>query len=225
VDVIDEGAAVVGVPCRIQPGDSTTTARAIAIAVSHSFGIGDAKYRLTNGAGQEDVDTVAFACFRKSLWTELHGFDETLLTNEDYDFNYRAKVRGGRVLLDRSEYCDYFARPTLTDLAKQYLRYGQWKARMILTRPASIKLRHVVAPAFVASIFIFAAIGLWQRAFWAILGLEAALYLLASIFFSARAARQMGAGIRVMAMLPLVFFTIHFCWGSSFLRGLLQRPR
>ena len=38
--------------------------------------------------------SVAFACFRKSLWSQLRGFDEKLLTNEDYDFNYRARARG-----------------------------------------------------------------------------------------------------------------------------------
>jgi len=106
VEVLGEGnAAVVGMPCRVRPGADTLTARAIAIAVSHPFGIGDAKYRLGSdlekSETQEDVDTVAFACFRKSLWSELNGFDEGLLTNEDYEFNYRTRARGGRVVLDR----------------------------------------------------------------------------------------------------------------------------
>ena len=71
-------------PCRVISATNGTIARAIAGAVSHPFGIGDAKYRLSEGGPlQEPVDTVAFACFRKSLWQELGGFNESLLTNED----------------------------------------------------------------------------------------------------------------------------------------------
>src|SRR6185295_843106 len=50
VTVLNERAAgAVGMPCQVRPGADTAMARAVALAVSHSFGIGDAKYRL--GAG------------------------------------------------------------------------------------------------------------------------------------------------------------------------------
>ena len=142
-------------------------AKAIAMAVSHPFGIGDAKYRLRKGtAEQEAVDTVAFACFKKELWRDIGGFDEELLTNEDYEFNYRVRLNGKTVLLDRAEHCDYFARTTLKGLFLQYSRYGTWKARMIRRHPRSVKWRHVVAPAFVASLPILLAAGFWLRPAW-----------------------------------------------------------
>ena len=226
VEVLGEGnAAVVGMPCRVRPGADTAIARAIAIAVSHPFGIGDAKYRLEGkGNEQEDVDTVAFACFSKSLWSELGGFDERLLTNEDYDFNYRVRARGERVILDRLAHCDYFARPTLAKLASQYFRYGRWKARMIRARPGSLKLRQLVAPAFVASIALLAAAGFWRSIAWAALALELATYLAAAIFFAYQAARNQREPFSAMLLLPSVFFTIHFSWGTSFLWGLIT-PR
>src|SRR6185436_1844174 len=170
-------AAVVGMPCSVRPGAESLMARAIAIAVSNPFGIGDAQYRLDvppSFAEPAEVDTVAFACFRKSLWTSLGGFDEKLLTNEDYDFNYRVRLRGEKVLLDRSERCDYFARATLPKLASQYFRYDAWKARMIRQRPRSIKLRQLVAPVFVGSIVFLTALGLWRSIAWAVLALEGA---------------------------------------------------
>ena len=63
LEVLDQpNVGAVGMPCLVKPGADTLTARAIASAVSHPFGIGDAKYRLTEGkTGQEAVDTVAFA--------------------------------------------------------------------------------------------------------------------------------------------------------------------
>jgi succinoglycan biosynthesis protein ExoA len=228
VEVLSEtNAAVVGMPCRVQPGADTVVAQAIAIAVSHPFGIGDAKYRLGSDEKretQEDVDTVAFACFRKSLWSELGGFDEKLLTNEDYDFNYRVRARGQRVMLDRREHCDYFARPTLTKLASQYFRYGTWKARMIRARPRSMKLRQLVAPAFVASLVLLTAAGFWRSVAWGILALELATYLAAAICFAVQAARKNRKQSSVLLMLPFAFFTIHLSWGMSFLLGLVT-PR
>jgi succinoglycan biosynthesis protein ExoA len=224
VEVLSEGnAAVVGMPCRVRPASDTISARAIAIAVSHPFGIGDAKYRLGNDGEkvQEDVDTVAFACFRKSLWTELGGFDEKLLTNEDYDFNYRVRARGERVVLDYTAHCDYFARPTLRKLAAQYFRYGTWKARMIRRRPRSTKLRQLVAPAFVVSIVLLAAAGVISNITWVLLGAELAIYFLAAFNFSYRATQKHRERFPVMLTMPLAFFAIHLSWGTSFLWGLI----
>jgi glycosyltransferase involved in cell wall biosynthesis len=227
VEVLDQaGVGVVGMPCYIKPGQDTLTAAAIASAVSHSFGIGDAKYRLSEGKlAQEAVDTVAFSCFRKSLWQELGGFNESLLTNEDYDFNYRVRKLGQQVILDRSRQCEYFARPTLGQLSQQYRRYGFWKAQMVKLHPSSIKLRHLVAPTFVASIVILALAGFFTRVAWVVLGLEFLLYSLLALYFGFKLARKNRRGVRMMFLMPVVFSTIHISWGTNFFLGLLRRSQ
>jgi GT2 family glycosyltransferase len=150
----------------------------------------------------------------------LGGFDEKLLTNEDYDFNYRVRARGERVVLDRSAHCDYFARTTLAKLASQYRRYGTWKARMIRARPRSTKLRQLVAPAFVASIALLVAAGFWRSIAWRLLALELATYLTAAMLFAYQATRKNQERSSVLFMIPFAFFTIHCSWGTSFLWGL-----
>jgi GT2 family glycosyltransferase len=209
-------------PCHVQPGADTLLAKAVAQGVSHSFGIGDASYRLRKGGAlQESVDTVAFACFEKTLWDKLGGFDESLLTNEDYDFNYRVRLAGRDVLLDRSGHCDYFARATLKTLASQYLRYGSWKAEMVRRRPRSIKLRHLVAPVFVISLLVLGILGLiWQAAWWLLLA-EVCLYFIFALFAGWQAATRAKAGLEMILLMPMVFATIHITWGSSFLLSLL----
>jgi glycosyltransferase involved in cell wall biosynthesis len=222
VEVIEAGqAGVVGMPCQVRPGADTLTAKAIAFCVSHPFGIGDAKYRLREGGPiQEEVDTVAFACFKKELWAKLGGFNEELLTNEDYDFNYRVRLQGESVILDRSGHCDYFARASFRGLAAQYRRYGTWKARMVRKHPRSIKLRHLVAPAFVLSFIVLGIGGIVWRPLWLLLALEVMLYLLLAGFFAATARTVGGGGLKYRLLLPVVFLTIHLNWGAAFLRGL-----
>ncbi len=223
VEVLSNGEAeVVGMPCLVQPGGETTIARAIALAVSHPFGIGDARYRLNVDRDQQEaVDTVAFACFTKSLWQRLGGYDENLLTNEDYDFNYRARLQGDRVILDRSEHCNYFARESLSKLSAQYRRYGKWKARMIRLHPRSIRVRHLVAPTFVASIVVLAALGLWKTEAWLMLAAELILYFSLASFFAIHAVRRANATAGVTFVLPAVFLVTHLSWGASFLLGLV----
>jgi succinoglycan biosynthesis protein ExoA len=220
-----EGVGVVGMPCQVCPGSDTLTAQAIAMAVSHPFGIGDAKYRLGGSATAEAVDTVAFACFRKDLWRELGGFDERLSANEDYEFNYRVRVHGKTVLLDHAEHCDYFARATLKDLAVQYWRYGRWKARMILEHPGSLKLRQVVAPVFCASLPLLLLAGFWLQPAWWILAAELGTYLMLALLVAIRLARRSSVGPGLIFLMPLIFGLIHLSWGAGFLLGLIKAPK
>jgi succinoglycan biosynthesis protein ExoA len=226
VEVLKQASAgTVGMPCLVRPGADTTMARAIAAAVSHPFGIGDAKYRLgAGGPPQEAVDTVAFACFRKSLWRELGGFNEELLTNEDYDFNYRVRQSGREVILDRGGHCDYFARTTLSGLSAQYRRYGGWKARMVMLHPSSVKLRHLVAPCFVLSLPLLLVLGVFWIPAFVVFALEIGLYLLFSFFFSYQIVQSQLESRSLFFVLPLVFLTIHVSWGASFLVALIRRP-
>jgi len=221
VDVLkSKNVGAVGMPCVVRAGANTRIAGAIAAAVSHPFGIGDAKYRLASGGPeQEPVDTVAFACFRKSLWSSLGGFNESLLANEDYEFNYRIRQQGLHVILDRGGHCDYFARTTLKALAAQYSRYGRWKAEMVRREPRSIRLRHAVAPIFVLSLIGLSVAGIfWKPAQWLLLT-EILLYLSAAV---AAGWKATNSRLGQVLLMPLVFATIHLTWGTSFLLQLLK---
>ena len=221
VESLSEGdAEVVGMPWRIRASAGTLAARAIALAVAHPFGIGDAKYRLTNSAPQF-VDTVPFGAFRKSLWRELGGFNEALLANEDYDFHYRVRQRGGRILLDTSGHSIYFARGSLGALWIQYFRYGRWKAQMVKRHPRSLKVRQLVAPLFVIALVSLSALSVWWPP--ALLAVVVPYVALAS-FFAFKLSRREGDW-RLLPVIALAFLLIHLGWGSSFLLGLIHAPQ
>lgn len=221
--VREDKAAVVGMPWHIKPGGDSVVARAIALAVAHPFGVGDAKYRLTNASARL-VDCVPFGAFKKGLWEELGGFNEALLTNEDYEFYYRVRKGGRKILLDTAAHCDYFARSSLGELAKQYFRYGHWKAQMVKLHPSSIRLRQLAAPSSVGYASLTVLLGLfWPRGFWLLLPLLV-LYVVLAAIFALKLAWNDGDW-KLIFVVPLVFFVIHVVWGSSFLLGLIRSAR
>jgi len=227
VETLDEtGAGVVGGVWEVVPGDRTLTAQAIARAVSHPMGAGDAAYRTGRTShGLREVDTVPFGCFRKATWEALGGFNERLATNEDYEFNYRARQSGHPVILDPRIRSTYYARSTFSALAAQYSRYGWWKAQMLKSHPASLRWRQAVPAAFVAAAvglgaatLVFALAGLHLLS-WVTCGL---LFAQAAVYGGALtwAAWRISGGRRtwrIFPLLPLVFSTIHFCWGGGVL--------
>lgn len=154
LDALNEtDAVVVGGVWQTTPGGPGRQADAIARAVAHPMGAGDAAYRLGSRQlpGRRPVDTVPFGCFRRSHWRQVGGYNEELLINEDYEFNYRSRQCGGTVILDTTIRCEYFARPNLAALARQYFRYGWWKGRMLRQHPRSIRLRQAIPALFLPS--------------------------------------------------------------------------
>lgn len=215
--------SVVGMPWRIRASEETWTAQAIALAVAHPFGIGDAKYRLENSASQF-VDTVPFGAFRKSLWQQVGGFNESLLANEDYDFHYRVRQRGGRILLDTGGHSIYFARHSFKALAVQYFRYGRWKAQMVKLNPRSLRLRQLVAPVFVIALIILTALSLLSRLAAVALAAVVVPYVALAALFAFKLSRKAG-DFRLLPLIAFAFLIIHTTWGSSFLLGLFHSPQ
>jgi glycosyltransferase involved in cell wall biosynthesis len=210
----------VGGVWRIRPGAKTWAARAIAEAAAHPLGVGDALYRYATAAAE--VDTVPFGAYRRTLVERIGAYDETLLTNEDYEFNLRVRRSGGRVWLDPAIRSVYYARAGFRDLARQYWRYGYWKARMLRRYPNAIRWRQALPPAFVFSLAVLGLTGLWSPAAAFLFVIELEVYALVLIIAGAFSALKR----RDWAMLPgvpLAIATMHLAWGSAFLWSTVSR--
>jgi succinoglycan biosynthesis protein ExoA len=202
----------------IKPATKNWMAEAIAIAASLPLGVGDAFYRFTDRA--QEVDTVPFGAFHHDLIQKIGGFDEKLPSNEDYEFNSRIRLAGGKVWLNPSIRSIYFARPTLAELARQYARYGYWKARMLKRYAKTIRLRQALPPLFVLSLIALPLISLilpW--ALWVLL-FEVVLYLL--ILFGAGLRKALEhRKVQLIIGVPLAIATMHISWGAAFLWSLV----
>lgn len=209
----------VGGVWEIRPRGTGLIQRAIALAAAHPLGVGDARYRYTSTAGY--VDTVPFGAVRRETFESIGVFDERLLSNEDYEWNARLRLRGGRVWLNPRIRSQYLARPTLSALARQYARYGYWKLRMLRRYPQTLRWRQALPPLFVLGLLVLALGALfWQ---WAGLTLLALLlvYALALVLGCLPAARRNG-DLRLALAAPLAIAVMHTSWGAGFLWSLLS---
>jgi len=209
----------VGGVWEIQPRNPSWQARAIALAGAHPLGVGDAHYRVSRKA--QLVDTVPFGSFRRSLVERIGLFDESLLTNEDYEFNARLREAGGRIWLDPLIRSIYFARPTYVDLARQYWRYGYWKARMLRRYPKTLRWRQALPPAFVVSLAALAIAAVWSPFAGWLFVLESSIYVLILLLAGMRLAWAQRDPALVIG-LPLAIVTMHFSWGSAFFWSLVS---
>jgi succinoglycan biosynthesis protein ExoA len=210
----------VGGVWEIRPGNGTWMANSIAIAAAHPMGVGDARYRLASQAGL--VDTVPFGSFKRALFERVGEFDETLLTNEDYEFNSRIRKLGGTIWLDPAIRSVYIARPGVGDLARQYWRYGFWKSRMLRRYPETLRWRQALPPLFVAGLI---GLGILAIFWWYALILLAGVlivYFLCLWLGSLQAAFN-HKDIRLSLGVPLAIVTMHFSWGAGFLWSLVKQ--
>lgn len=136
------GASNVG--GRLVPTGTTPTERAVACAMDTPFG-GIGWTRALNGSGPVETDTVTFGAFRPEAFQQAGLFDETLVRNQDAEFNLRLRRAGGRILLDPAITVLYRPRSSLAAVWRQYYEYGLWRVMVMLKhrRPAGLR---TVAP-------------------------------------------------------------------------------
>lgn len=214
----ETGAANVGGAWEIHPSASTWIARSIAAAAGHRLGAGDARYRTSGQAGA--VDTVPFGAYPRAWLERVGTYDERLLTNEDYEYNVRLRQAGGIVWFDPAIRSIYFARPTLGGLARQYARYGFWKARMLRRYPGTLRWRQALPPAFVLAAAVLLLSVPWLRSSVWILGLQWALYA-GAILAAGVAQARLRRDAALAAGMPLALAVMHLAWGGAFWWGWL----
>jgi len=220
VAALDSGMGEnVGGVWQIEPGGKGWIASSIAAAAAHPLGVGDALYRFASRAGR--VDTVPFGAFRRSLIDKVGYYDETLLANEDYEFNTRVRQAGGIVWLDPAIRSVYFARPNLEALARQYFRYGFWKYRMLKRYPATLRWRQGLPPVFLLSLIVLVLLSIFWPPARVGLIVEAGLYIFILLLAGLRLARQR-KDARFIVGIPLSIAAMHLSWGGGFLVSVVE---
>lgn len=183
--------------------------KAVAKAISNSFGIGNSKAHDPNYKGY--VDSVPYGAFKKRIFDEIGLFDEQLIRNQDDEFNYRANSMGKKVFLNPAIKFWYCPRHSFWGLFKQYFQYGYYKPLVLKKVKSGIKLRHLIPALFVLYVLSLPLIKNNNFKY-----IPLIIYLPALIFNSLITQ----GNIKVKILSLLVYPTIHLSYGLGFLIGL-----
>jgi glycosyltransferase involved in cell wall biosynthesis len=199
--------------------------KAVARAMSSSFGIGRVQFHTGGDAGP--ADTVYLGNFRRGALERVGGYNENLGRAEDWELNRRLAGAGELVWFDPALGVVYRPRSSWRALAKQFFATGRWRWQVVRAEPGSASPRYLAAPCATLAVGAGLAIGLAGLAAGRPSRKAAALAvpaLYAAGVTLAAAGSARGLDGRARRRLPLAMATMHLAWGSGFLRGMLDPP-
>jgi len=200
----------------IRPVAHSLKAQSNSAARASRFGVGLG----VNTLKLEDqlVDTVQCGAYRREIFDEVGGFDETLQFGEDEEMNWRIIQAGHRILFTPAMQFHYFPRESFRSFFLQYYRYGRARVQVMRKHPRFLNVKHIVPGALVIFLIAtFAAIPLSPLAM-RILFTTLFLYALCSFTASIAIARQKGSAL--LLTLPVSFACLHFGYGLGSLSGI-----
>ena len=209
---------VVGPATRYIPGATTAIAAEIALALNTRLGNGGTPSRGDLHKAVR-VDHTVMSCYRREVWDTIGGYDEGLLSNEDFDFDYRANLQGFNVWSLPSPNYSLVARADIYSLLRQRLRYGYWKWQVIKRHPRSLRMRQLLPVAMTTGAITSAISSFWRPkllGFPLAYGTVLCLYSIKLSIHEIIESRWWRLGI--------IYAVIHLAYGSGFLWGMVTQP-
>jgi len=195
------------------PRTDTAVGRAIASVLSHPMGVGNSTFR-TGAKAPRWVKTVFGGCYRKEVFEKIGLFNEKLIKGQDMEFNIRLRKNGGKILLVPDIKSYYFARSSLgRSFIKFYFGEGFWALY-----PAKhigiqfLSFWRLIPLFFVSSLLSFAVLSFFLPFFFDLFALVLFSYVFATLLFSFQISLK-AKNFRLFFIIPLIFSTIHFCYG------------
>ncbi|MGV8884645.1 MAG: glycosyltransferase family 2 protein [Microbacteriaceae bacterium] len=222
------GAANVGGIMRAR--GKTAFQTAAARGYNSKFGLGGARYH--GGSEEGPAESAYLGVFRRDVLEEVGGFDETLRRGEDWELNLRIRAAGHTVWFDPQLAVTYWPRENWNKLARQFVATGTWRGELVRRYGGKNGWRFFVPPLLVIAVALSVLVCILQvtGVLHGWLGLAAsAIYLgpaayVLLVFWLAFVADR-GSNWRDRWFFTLVLPTMHLCWGSGFIAGVVRGAR
>jgi glycosyltransferase involved in cell wall biosynthesis len=212
------GADNVGGAMRTVARDRGWFAKAISLALSHPFGVGNSHFRTEVGnATPRWVDTVFGGCWRREVFDRVGKFNERLTRGQDMEFNLRLVKSGGKILLAPDMRSYYFARATYLEFLKHNWTNGVWAVLpFAYSTVVPVRPRHLIPMVFALALAVAscaASLGIvWP------LMMVLIPYLVVASTVATGAARE-HHDPSLLVLLPITFVTLHLAYGAGSLCG------
>ncbi len=201
---------------RIQNEYLNETGEIISIAMGTAFGMGLGNFRTLTKSGF--TDTVTSPMYPYWVFEKIGFFDETLIRNQDDDFNFRVEQAGGKVYYEHDISLKYYVRGNFSGLRRQFFQYGYWKVFVNRKHKAVTTLRQLVPPLFVLYSVLLPLTALINPLLFLICGVPMMLYLLLMLYFSVTQAKNFLQSPKLIN----TYLILHYYYGAGYLKGILQ---
>jgi succinoglycan biosynthesis protein ExoA len=201
-----------------------TWSRRVALALESPLGRGGAQFRHASD-DEIEVDSGFTGVWPRSVLEAHGGWHEDWHNDQDSELAARIRGGGGRIVCLPEMGARYIPRDSLSGLARQYWRYGIYRAKTSSAHPESMRRSHLLAPglalALAAAVLPLGgarragrvAVGLWCAA---VIGVATAEAWRESLNDDDPALPA------DLASLPAVFGAMHLAWGFGFLVGCVR---
>lgn len=211
----------VGVAMIAHPRNNSLKAKAISMAISSPFGIGNSHHRI--GITKPiQIDSVPFGCYKSKTFNKIGYFDEELVRNQDDEFNARLGKNGGKIYLLPDIEIKYLARDTISKISKMFFYYGYFKPLVNQKVGSAATIRQFVPPLFVLSSIIAILVGLFSMELSFLLFLMTWIpHNLINLLVSFKLAMKQ----KNLVFIPILFFifiAIHYSYGIGYLKGWIR---
>jgi succinoglycan biosynthesis protein ExoA len=196
-----------------------TFGQAVAVAMAHPVGIGNAKHRFPNYEGY--AEGACFPMFRKDIFSKVGLYDETLVRNQDDEFNYRVARKGERIFISPRAGSCYYVREAPLLLFRQYFQYGYWRVAVLRKHRLPASIRQVVPVVFFLLTLLAFALGICLPDPWRLMAAVLPLTY-ASILILAGVGVAMKCRIIVGVMFPIAAAIMHSAYAAGFLWAVIK---
>ena len=220
--IVKDGFNVVGGQMITLPRANTPKAIAIAKVLSSKFGTGAAyRTREFDDDSVVEVDTVAYALYKRDIFGKVGLFNENLIRNQDIEMNIRIAKNGGKIGLNPKAKSFYYARDTYKELFTNNFFNGFWVLWSLNFSNLAFRIRHIVPLFFVLGYIVFLlSYFFFKPLFWlfgGLYGLYLGIVTAESIKFA-----YMEKSLKVFIHSLIAFFILHVSYGLGEIWGLLR---
>jgi succinoglycan biosynthesis protein ExoA len=201
-----------------------TWSRRVALALDTPLGRGGAQFRQATN-GEIEVDSGFTGVWPRPVLEAHSGWNEDWHNDQDSELAARIRGSGGRILCLPEMGAQYIPRDSLRALARQYWRYGVYRAKTSGAHPESMRRSHLLAPSVALSLAAailplggLRRLGRMAVAVWCAVVVGVAM----AETWRADSSLEIDATPADVAALPAVFGAMHIAWGFGFLFGCVR---
>jgi len=203
------------------PRGTNAVSRAVALALRTRLGRGGSRKWAIEAAGpgaEVELDSGVFAgIWEREVLLSYGGWDEHWPRNSDSELAGRFLGNGERLVCLPAMAAGYVPRGSIAGLFRQYLDYGDFRAKTARRHPHTLRRSHLLPPAVVIAIAASLIAPRRPRA-----TARAGIAGYAALLVAAAARTYAETGEREAALIPLALAAMHLGHGAGFLRGAVR---